>query len=39
MLKIPKHITEKIVAQGLKDAPIEACGILAGKKGVVERIY
>ena len=39
MLKIPKKIVEKIIKQGLSDAPLEACGILAGKDGQVEKIY
>lgn len=39
MLEIPKKIIEKIVEQGIKDAPVEACGILAGKNGVVQKIY
>ena len=39
MLKIPKNITDKIVEQGLADSPVEACGILAGRNDLVEKIY
>ena len=38
-LQIPKHIIDKIIAQAIKEAPIEACGILAGKNNIVENIY
>ena len=39
MLKIPEYIVNKIIAQGLRDAPVEACGILAGQNGQIEEIY
>ena len=38
-LLIPQHIFEAIVAQAKAQAPIEACGILAGRAGVIEKLY
>lgn len=38
-LKIPGNIFEQILQQAKVEAPIEACGILAGRKGLVERLY
>ena len=38
-LKIPGNIFEQMVEQAKVEAPIEACGILAGKDGQVERLY
>jgi len=38
-LKIPDYLFEQIVAQAREAAPIEACGILAGKDGVAEKLY
>jgi len=38
-LNIPNHIFERMVEQARSEAPIEACGILAGKEGKVEKIY
>ena len=38
-LKIPDTIFEQMLAQAKAEAPIEACGILAGKDGVVEKFY
>lgn len=38
-LKIPNDIFEQIVAQARDAAPIEACGILAGKNGAAEKLY
>ena len=35
MLKIKQDIIDRIVAQGLTEAPLEACGYLAEKDGVV----
>ena len=35
MLKIKQNIINRIVAQGLTEAPLEACGYLAEKNGVV----
>ncbi len=39
MLKINKKIVSAIFAQGKKDAPIEACGYLVGKKNNVLKHY
>jgi proteasome lid subunit RPN8/RPN11 len=38
-LKIPKTIFEQILEQARMEAPIEACGILAGKNRKVEKFY
>jgi proteasome lid subunit RPN8/RPN11 len=38
-LQIPNNIFEQMVAQAKAEAPIEACGILAGKDGAVKKIY
>ncbi|MHC4635910.1 MAG: M67 family metallopeptidase [Planctomycetota bacterium] len=38
-LKIPNSIFEQMLQQAKTEAPIEACGILAGKDGEVERLY
>ena len=38
-LEIPESIFEDIVTQARAEAPIEACGILAGKGSVVEKMY
>ncbi len=38
-LKIPGDIYAQMVAQGRAEAPIEACGILAGADGKVEKLY
>ena len=35
MLKIKQEIVDRIVAQGRTEAPLEACGYLAEKDGVV----
>ena len=34
-MKMPKEIVEKIFVQGLREAPNEACGYLAGTGGTV----
>ncbi|MFH1902539.1 MAG: M67 family metallopeptidase [Candidatus Omnitrophota bacterium] len=39
MLKIPKNIRDEMLAQAKKDAPIEACGYLAGKGSRVEKRF
>jgi len=39
MLKIPNNIFEQMLAQARAEMPIEACGILAGKDGTVEKFY
>ncbi len=38
-LKIPNNIFEQMVAQAEKTAPVEACGILAGRNGLTEKLY
>ena len=38
-LKIPDNIFEQILQQAKAEVPIEACGILAGRDGQVERLY
>ena len=38
-LKIPGDIYELMVAQARAEAPIEACGILAGADGEVKKLY
>lgn len=39
MLKIPRHIVENIFEHGRQEAPLEACGILAGSEENVEALY
>lgn len=38
-LEIPSDIFEQMLEQARTEAPIEACGILAGREGRVERLY
>ena len=38
-LKIPGDIFEQMAQQAKTEAPIEACGILAGRDGQVEKLY
>lgn len=38
-LDIPKHIFDEVLEQAKAEAPIEACGILAGAGGRAEKIY
>jgi len=38
-LEIPKIIFEQMIAQVKSEAPIEACGILAGSDSRVEKLY
>ena len=38
-MKIKNEIREKIIAHAQKEAPLEACGYLAGKGGVVVKHY
>ncbi len=38
-LEIPKVIFEQMIAQVKSEAPIEACGILAGSDSRVEKLY
>lgn len=39
MVRIPKAIFQKMVIHALREAPLECCGILAGKGKTVLRIY
>jgi len=39
MLILKKKFLDKIIAQARKEFPNEACGILAGKDGKVEKVY
>ena len=39
MLTIPKNIFEQMLEQAKDQAPVEACGILAGRDGRAERLY
>ena len=39
MIKIRRSVFEAIIAHAKKDVPIEACGYLAGKNGVITRQY
>jgi len=39
MLTIPKHIYQQMLEQAEAEAPMEACGILAGRDSRVERFY
>lgn len=38
-LEIPTEILQQMIAQARTHAPIEACGILAGSNGKVEKLY
>lgn len=38
-LQIPKKILEQMIVQAKEAAPIEACGILAGRDGLAEKYY
>jgi proteasome lid subunit RPN8/RPN11 len=38
-LEIPKEIYDKMTAQARREAPVEACGILAGRQTKVETLY
>jgi len=39
MLAIPKNIYDTVLAHGRAGFPLEACGILGGKEGVVSEFY
>lgn len=39
MIRLKKHIYDSIIAHAQKDAPIEACGYLAGLDGLVTQHY
>src|SRR5690606_1952468 len=38
MLTISKELADKIIAHARKDHPDEACGVIAGRNGVPERL-
>ena len=38
-LEIPRHIYEDMLEQARVEAPIECCGILAGRHGRAEKLY
>ena len=38
-LEIPDNIFEQMLQQATDESPIEACGILAGRDGQVEKLY
>lgn len=38
-LEIPEYIFKDMLEQAREEAPIEACGILAGDNGRVEKLY
>lgn len=38
-MKIKKEVIDKIIEQAKKDAPIEACGYLASRDGIIIRHY
>ncbi len=39
MLYLPEDIAEEMIEHARKEAPLEACGILAGRKKRVEKSY
>ena len=39
MIRIPKSIYDAIVEHAKKESPLECCGILGGKEGVVEKAF
>ena len=39
MLKIPQHIYDDIISHAREGFPLEVCGILGGRGGVVSEIY
>lgn len=39
MIRIPRKFIDEMIEHSRHDAPNEACGILAGKDGKVEKIY
>lgn len=38
-LQIPPDILDRMIAQARAEAPVEACGILAGNDGKVRKLY
>ncbi len=39
MIRIPKTIYDQILAHAAAEAPMECCGLLAGRNGTVDTIY
>lgn len=39
MIEMGREIIDALKRHALREAPREACGVLAGRKGMVERIY
>lgn len=39
MIKIPKSIYEAMIEHARREAPLECCGILAGKVGMVKKAF
>lgn len=39
MIRIPKPIYEAIINHARREAPLECCGILAGKNGIVQKAF
>lgn len=39
LLEIPVQVFERMLAWAKAHAPVEACGILAGRDGTVEKLY
>jgi [CysO sulfur-carrier protein]-S-L-cysteine hydrolase len=39
MIRIPKAIHDDIIAHAREGFPLEVCGILGGRDGIVEKIY
>ncbi len=39
MLKIPNEIYDSIIAHAQEGFPLEVCGILGGREGIVSAIY
>ena len=39
MLTISKELYNQIIDHAINQLPIEACGYLAGKEGVIEKVY
>src|SRR3972149_3807846 len=39
MLTLPQRLIDEMVAQAVREAPIECCGIIAGKGGVAQKLF
>ncbi len=39
MIRITREVAEDIIEHAKKDTPIEACGYLAGKNGIITKSY